>query len=124
MFYRLAADLVVLVHFGFILFVVLGAWLTWRRPKLAWLHVPAFIWGVMIEFKGWICPLTPLENYLRQLGGGGGYRGDFIEHYLLPVIYPEGLIQEIRFVLATIVLAINLPVYGYLLYRGTGNGDS
>ena len=94
MIYRALADLVLVVHLGFVLFVVLGGLLVVRWPWLAWLHVPAAVWGVLIEFMGWICPLTPLENSFRVAGGGAGYSGGFIEHYIRPILYPAGLTRR------------------------------
>lgn len=85
------AELIVAVHFAFVVFVVLGGLLALRWPRAAWIHLPAVIWGVLIEFTGWICPLTPLENRLRRASGEAGYQGDFIAHYILPVLYPDGL---------------------------------
>ena len=86
MLFRAAADLVVALHALFVVFVLLGGLLVVRWPRLVWVHVPAAAWGVFIEFRGWICPLTPLENYLRQRGGSSAYQGEFIEHYLLPLL--------------------------------------
>lgn len=117
MWYRALADFVVVVHVGFVLFVVFGGLLVLRRPRLALLHLPAAVWGVMIEFAGWVCPLTPLENALRMRGGEAGYSGGFIEHYLLPVLYPADLTRGIQLALGSIVLAMNLAVYGLLLAR-------
>lgn len=114
---RIAADIIVIVHFGFILFVGLGAFLSLRWRRAAWLHVPAAIWGAAIEFRHGVCPLTPLEQRLRMIAGDAGYSGSFIEHYLLPIIYPSGLDQRVQYVLGTLVLVINLAVYGWLLYR-------
>ena len=85
----LMADLIVLVHFVFVIFVVLGGLLALRWPRIVWLHVPAVIWGALVEFTGWICPLTPLENRLRRASGEASYQGDFIAHYILPALYPE-----------------------------------
>ena len=90
------ADLVVVVHFLFVLFVVLGGLLVLRWPRVAYFHVPAAVWGAAIELGGWICPLTPLENSLRQQAGGTGYSGGFIEHYILPVLYPSALTRDIQ----------------------------
>ena len=115
--YRALADLVVVAHLAFVGFVVLGGLLVLRRPRLAWLHLPAAVWGVMIEFAGWMCPLTPLENAFRARGGEAGYSGGFVEHYLLPVLYPSGLTRGVQLVLGSIVLALNLAVYGALLAR-------
>jgi hypothetical protein len=117
MLYRGLADLTVLVHFAFVLFVVGGAFLVLRWRRLAWVHVPAAIWGALIEFAGWVCPLTPLENRLRASGGSAGYRGGFVEHYIIPVLYPRGLTREIQIALGMIVIAINIGIYGWLLYQ-------
>jgi uncharacterized protein DUF2784 len=111
------ADLVVALHFAFVLFVVLGGLLVLRWPRLAYLHIPAAIWGVLIEFAGWICPLTPLENALRVRAGEAGYQGSFVEHYILPVLYPSALTRNVQFLLGALVLALNLAIYGYLLRR-------
>ena len=115
--YRLLADLLVLIHLGFVLFVVLGGLLVLRRPRLAWLHLPAAAWGAFIEAVGWICPLTPLENALRQHAGEAGYAGGFIEHYIIAVLYPPGLTRNIQIVLTGIVVIVNLAVYAVLLQR-------
>lgn len=117
MFYRVLADGVLLLHLSFIAFVVGGGLLVYRWPRLAWLHLPAALWGALIEFVGWICPLTPLENALRRQAGGSGYGGGFIEHYLLPLIYPGALTREIQIGLGLAVVAINAAVYGLLLRR-------
>ena len=117
MIYRLLADLVMAVHFAFIAFVVLGGILVLRWNRLAWLHVPAAVWGVLIEWAHWTCPLTPLENRLRRLGGLAGYDSSFIEHYLLPLIYPAALTRQVQFLLGAFVLAVNAGLYGWLLYR-------
>jgi hypothetical protein len=99
------------------LFVVFGGLLVLRRRRIAWLHVPAFVWGAAIEFGGWICPLTPLENRLREMSGAGGYAGGFVERYLVPVLYPGALTREIQIALGIAVLLINLFIYGFLLRR-------
>ena len=117
----LAADLLVLLHLLFILFVVAGALLVLWKPWIAWLHLPAALWGAAVEFGGWICPLTPLEQALRAAAGAEGYRSGFIEHYLLPVIYPGVLTREIQFVLGLAVVAVNAPVYWWLLSRCMDN---
>jgi hypothetical protein len=114
MIYRLLADIVVVVHLGFVVFVVLGGFLLRRWPKLIWVHLPAAAWGVMIEFAGWICPLTPLENEFRRRGGEAGYEGGFIDHYLLPVLYPGTLTRGVQLALGGLVLGIN--VVAYMLY--------
>ncbi|MCU0933433.1 MAG: DUF2784 domain-containing protein [Thiobacillaceae bacterium] len=115
--HALLADLILLLHLAFILFVVLGGLLVYRHAWVAWLHVPAVVWGVVVELMGWICPLTPLENRLRALAGQGGYDGDFIGAYLLAVIYPDGLTREIQIGLGLGALLLNLLVYARLLAR-------
>ena len=110
--YRALADLIVLVHLAFIAFVVLGGLLALHRSWLSLVHLPAAAWGVFIEVSGGACPLTPLENHLRALSRSTEYPGGFIEHYLLPVIYPAGLTRDVQIVLALLVLLSNLAVYG------------
>ena len=117
MIYRALADVVLIAHFAFVLFVVLGGLLVLRWPRLAWLHLPAAIWGVLIEYSGWICPLTPLENSLRTRGGEAGYSGGFIEHYIQPVLYPSGLTRSTQIVLGSLLLILNLTAYGIALSR-------
>ena len=117
MIYRVLADLVLVVHLAFVLFVVLGGLLVLRWPRLAWLHVPAAIWGVLIEYTGWICPLTPLENSFRMRGGEAGYSGGFIEHYIQPLLYPVGLTRSTQLVLGSLVLVLNLTAYGIVVSR-------
>jgi hypothetical protein len=113
----LLADLVVAVHFLFVLFVVLGGLLVLRWPKVAYLHVPAAIWGAAIEFAGWICPLTPLEQWLRRQAGETTYSAGFIEHYILPVLYPSALTRDVQLLLGSVVIAVNLAIYGYVFQR-------
>jgi len=113
----LAADILVLLHLGFIVFVVLGGLLVFRWPRWAWVHVPAFAWGALIEFNNWVCPLTPWEQRLRQAAGEDGYSGGFVEHYLLPLIYPAGLTREFQLLLGLLVLGVNALVYGFLFWR-------
>ncbi len=108
---RIAADAVVALHLGFILFVVAGGILTWRWPRVAWLHLPAALWGCLIEFSGWICPLTPLENHWRVLAGQQGYRGGFVEHYIIPIVYPAQLTRGIQILLGAAVLLLNVAAY-------------
>jgi hypothetical protein len=112
--YQAGADVVLLIHFGFILFVLLGGLLARKWPWMPWLHLPAVLWGAVIEFSGGICPLTPLESRLRQAAGEDGYPGSFIEHYLLPVIYPAELTRELQIGLGLLVIGVNLGVYGLL----------
>jgi hypothetical protein len=118
MIYKLLADLVFLAHLAFVLFVVLGGIAVWRVPKLAWIHLPVVAWGALIEFAGWICPLTPWEQSLRRLAGEDGYSGGFVEHYLLPILYPEGLTREVQIVLGVLVLVINAVAYALIWRRG------
>jgi uncharacterized protein DUF2784 len=115
--YRAFADLVLVLHLAFVLFVVLGGLLVLRRRWVALLHVPATIWGILIEYAGWICPLTPLENSLRRLGGEAGYSGGFIQHYIQPVLYPAGLTRGTQIVLGTLALLVNLIAYGLVIAR-------
>ena len=117
MIYRLLADAIVVLHFAFLLFVVAGGLLVLRRPRLAWAHVPAFLWGAAIEFLGWICPLTPLENRLRELGGGSAYAGGFIDRYVAGIVYPAGLTRDVQIGIGVLVLALNLALYGMLWRR-------
>jgi hypothetical protein len=119
MMYRILADLVVGVHALFVAFVVIGGLLALRWPWVAALHLPAAVWGALIEFQGWICPLTPLEKSLRAAAGEAGYRGGFIEHYLLPALYPAGLTRGVQLALGSAVIAVNLVVYGVVLVRAT-----
>ena len=117
MFYKFAADLIVLLHFACILFVILGGLIVWRWPRLVWVHLPAVLWGIGIECAGFICPLTPLENFFRDRAGGGGYESGFIQHYIVSIIYPAGLTRTIQFVLAALLIAINLVFYTLIFCR-------
>ncbi|MGA7982467.1 MAG: DUF2784 domain-containing protein [Chromatiaceae bacterium] len=112
----LAADLLVLLHAAFILFVALGGLLVLRWPRLAWLHVPAALWGALIELHGSIvCPLTPWENALRQAAGEAGYAGGFVDHYVVPLVYPLGLTRDMQVWLGVLVLVVNGLAYGALI---------
>ena len=122
MAFVLLADLVVLIHLAFVLFAVLGALLVVWRRKILWLHIPAAVWAAWIEFSGKICPLTPLETWLRMRGGRSGYAGDFVGHYLLPVLYPSGLTRKVQFILGGIVIGVNLIIYGYILFNRKPEG--
>ena len=113
--YSIAADLIVVVHFGFILFVVFGGLFVARHPVVAWAHVPAAVWGALLEFAGWICPLTPLENRLRTAAGSPRYGGSFVEHYILPLVYPEALTRDVQVMLGVFVVLLNLAVYWSVL---------
>ena len=117
MLYRILADFVVGAHALFVAFVVVGGLLALRWPWVVALHLPAAIWGALIELEGWICPLTPLEKSLRAAAGQAGYQGGFIEHYLLPVLYPAGLTRGVQLVLGSLVIAVNVLVYGFILRR-------
>lgn len=117
MLYRLLADLVVGIHFAFVIFALLGGLMVLRWRWAAWLHLPAAIWAVLIEFAGWICPLTPLENWLRTRGGGTGYETGFVAHYIIPVLYPAGLTRELQIILGLVVAGVNLAIYGWLIWR-------
>jgi len=114
MTWRVLADTVLILHLLFVIFVVLGGWLVAWRPRLAWLHLPVVAWGIWIEFSGAICPLTPLENWLRMRGGAAGYSGGFIEHYLTSFIYPQGLTRSMQIGIGIAVIVINLAAYGML----------
>lgn len=111
MLYRALGDTVLLIHLLFILFVLAGGLLALRWPKWVWVHLPAALWGAAIEFMGWICPLTPLENHFRQAAGDAGYAGGFVEHYLLPALYPHALTREIQIAMGAVVVVLNLIVY-------------
>lgn len=114
---RIAADLVLAVHLGFIVFVILGGLLLLRFPKIMYLHIPAAVWGAVVEISGRICPLTTWENDLRQSAGESGYAESFVEHYLVPIIYPAGLTRDVQLTFAGIVVFANIVIYGWLLYR-------
>jgi hypothetical protein len=117
MAYRLLADATVALHFAFIAFVVLGGLLVLRKPYVAWLHLPAVVWVVWLELTGAICPLTPLENYLRSRAGQAGYEGGFVDHYLMPVIYPAGLTPQVQVMLGIAVAVLNIAVYAIVWRR-------
>lgn len=117
MIYSLAADLVILLHLLFIIFVIAGGLLAIRWYWSPLLHLPAFAWAALLELNSWVCPLTPLENHLRSLAGEQGYAGGFIEHYLLPVIYPSGLTSGDQLLLGVILIVMNILVYAYVLLR-------
>ena len=117
MVYRLAADFIVVLHLAFILFAVFGGFLVLKYHRCVLLHIPALIWAVLISLLGWVCPLTPLENWLRERGGILGYDTSFIEHYILPIIYPGELTRGIQIFLGLLVLALNLSIYRYGIRR-------
>ena len=117
MLYGLAADLLVLIHFSFIIFVVLGGLLVLRWPKVAWAHLPAVAWGAWIEFAHATCPLTPFEKSLRAAAGQDAYEGGFISHYIIPLIYPPGFDAETATILGYIVISVNVMFYSIVLNR-------
>ena len=117
MFYTLTADAIVVLHLAFVIFVVAGGLLVFRWRRVALLHLPAVVWAVLLEFRGWLCPLTPLELKLRASGGQAGYGGGFIEHYILPVLYPAELDKLMQIEIGSLVIAVNIAVYGWLLWR-------
>lgn len=119
--YHLLADIIVVTHFLFILFVVFGGLLVIHWPKIAFAHLPAAVWGVFVEMFGWICPLTPLENHFRALAGESSYSGDFIVQYLIPVIYPETLTPSIQKILGVVVIVINVTVYVIAIIKNRRN---
>jgi len=118
--YRLLADLTLLLHLAFVVFAMVGGLLVLKWPRLAWLHLPAAAWGALVEFTGWICPLTPLETSLRAMGGESVSGSDFIGRYLLPVLYPTGLTGDLQVVLGMGVLAVNTALYTWLWRRRKG----
>jgi hypothetical protein len=113
----MGADLVLLLHAAFVAFVVAGGLLVLKWPQLAWLHLPAVAWGAIVEFTGWICPLTPLENALRDLAGVAVYDTDFIERYVLPWLYPAQLTHSMQLLLGALVVGINVLIYGWVWHR-------
>ncbi len=117
MIYSLLAKLVALTHFAFIVFVIAGGLLVLRWPRLAWIHVPAAVWGVLIEFAGWYCPLTTWENTLLRRAGQAGYSNGFIEHYLFALIYPQGLTRSMQVAIGVVVIVVNVAIYARLAQR-------
>ena len=118
MWYSWLADLILCTHAAFVFFVIFGGLLVLKRRWIAWLHLPAAVWGAVVEFTGWICPLTPMENWLREQDGETPYSSDFIAQYLLPVLYPGDLTRELQLLLGTVVVVLNAAVYWWL-WRGT-----
>ena len=124
MWYILLADGVVLLHVLFVVFVLFGGLLAAKWPRVLWIHGPAFAWSCLVEFNGWVCPLTPLENWLRIQGGASGYHGDFLSHWLLPLLYPAFLTVRIQIILGTLVLALNGTIYAWLWRRRQCTGPA
>jgi hypothetical protein len=114
--YKWLADGLVTLHAAFVAFVVLGGLAAMRWPRVAWIHIPAAIWGALIEFAGWICPLTPLENEWRMRAGERGYTGGFIDHYVVGALYPAGLTRQTQWLLGACVVAVNVTAY-WNVYR-------
>ena len=117
MYYQIAADLVVLLHLGFVGFVVAGGLLVLKWRPVAAIHIPAALWGALVELQGWYCPLTPLEQYLRKAGGQSAYSGDFVERYLILFLSPADLDREMQMLLGAAVVAINLVLYAWVLIQ-------
>ncbi len=117
MIYKALADLVLVTHFAFALFTVLGGLLVIRWRSLLPIHLAAVCWAVILQWANWTCPLTPLENYLREIGGEARYRAGFVEHYVSMVLYPENLTIEFRYLLGILVIMVNLVIYGGLVWR-------
>ncbi|MBW1916744.1 MAG: DUF2784 domain-containing protein [Deltaproteobacteria bacterium] len=114
MAYRFLAEVIVIIHLAFVVFVLLGGFLVLKSKRAAWLHLPAVLWAAAVEFTGWVCPLTPLENWLRQQAGGAAYHSGFVAHYLLPCLYPTFLTRHLQILLGCLVLALNLVIYGWV----------
>ncbi len=124
MIYQIAADMVVAAHLAFVLFAVLGGLLVLWRRFMVLFHFPALLWAVWIECSGGLCPLTPLENWLRRQGGMAGFQGGFIEHYIEPLLYPPGLTRTTQLLLGAVVLIINCGLYGLLFLQIRRNDRS
>ena len=116
MTYRILAELVLVVHFCFVLFVVLGGLLALRWPSILWLHLPALVWGILVECFFWTCPLTPLENWFRRLGGEAGYEGGFLEHYISLILYAN-ISREFQMMLGLSLLGVNVLIYSLVIIR-------
>lgn len=114
-FYGLLAGSFLALHFAFILFALFGGLVAIRYPGASWLHLPALFWGLAVEWADWTCPLTPLENALRQRAGQPGYAGGFIEHWIMELLYPQGLTPEMRYALGLVLAALNVAVYTHVI---------
>jgi len=117
MWYSVAADLVMVVHLAFVIFVIFGAFLAWRWSWMAWLHLPALVWAVVVTIMHWTCPLTPIEKQLREAAGESVWHGSFIDHYITPLLYPEPLGEAMTWTVLAALISLNLYAYGRL-YRG------
>jgi uncharacterized protein DUF2784 len=122
--FRLLADTIVAAHLAFVLFVVLGGVLVLRWRRLMWLHIPSAAWGIAVEFAGWVCPLTPIENVLRERAGMAAYQGDFIEQYVVPLLYPGRLTRATQFALGGAALLVNSLVYWRLASRSARTSET
>jgi hypothetical protein len=116
MMYRILAELVLVIHFCFVLFVVLGGLLVLRWPSVLWLHLPAFVWGILVQCFFWACPLTPLENWFRRLGGDAGYTGGFVEHYISLILYAN-VSREFQMSLGILLISVNILIYSLVIIR-------
>jgi hypothetical protein len=121
--YGLLADAVLALHLAFVAFAVAGALCVARWPRIAWLHAPAALWAAWIELAGWICPLTPLENALRERAGQAGYSGGLVEHYLLAWLYPDGLTPQVQIALGIAVLVLNALLYAWIIRGARARGS-
>ena len=115
--YRIAAELTLILHFLFIVFVLFGGLFCLHRTRWLWLHLPSVLWGVWVEWSGWICPLTPLESHFRQRASGQGYLGGYVEQYLIPLLYPAQLTVSLQWFLGSLVLVVNVLIYYYVFLR-------
>lgn len=115
MIYRLLADFTLIAHLAFVAFALLGGLLVLRYRRIMWWHLAALFWGVVVQWADWICPLTPLENHFRALGGEAGYSAGFIEHFVMQVLYPENLTLELRYILGAVLIGVNVAVYSYVI---------
>jgi Protein of Unknown function (DUF2784) len=122
MIYRALSDFVLLLHMAFVLFAALGGVLVFKWRRVAWFHIPAALWAAFIELVGWVCPLTPLENWLRRQGGEVGYQTGFIERYLLPLIYPAPFSRSLHVALGLLVMCVNLAIYWWIWRRSASTG--
>jgi hypothetical protein len=115
--YSFLANLILIVHLTFVVFVLFGGLLVWKKRWIAWFHLPAAAWGIAVEFSGWTCPLTVLENWLREQGGEAGYQASFVAELLLPILYPDDLTHEVQHTLGTLVVASIVSMYCWLWIR-------
>jgi hypothetical protein len=117
MLFSIFADIIVIAHFLFVLFVIFGGFLVLHKKGWAWLHIPAAFWGAFIELADWVCPLTPLENMFRLQSGGTAYASDFVEYYIIPLLYPSFLTKHLQLILGLFVIVINICIYGWIIWR-------